>query len=122
MEAETCPVGSQVSLLICGDRKLRRLNRQWRGIDRPTDVLSFSQQEGGKQADDGFPGLPGLLGDVVISAPTAERQARRAGRSLQAELEFLLAHGILHLSGWQDDTPLRRSKMLARQQAILEDS
>ena len=60
------------------------------------------------------------LGDIVISAETAQRQAKEAGWGLQEEMRFLLMHGILHLLGWKDDTPPRRRQMLARQREILE--
>jgi probable rRNA maturation factor len=100
---------------------MRRLNREWRGIDKTTDVLSFSQSETPKGTDSPhFPDSPNLLGDVIISAPTAEKQARKSGKAFSAEIDFLLGHGILHLLGWRDDTPARREAMLARQQAIME--
>ena len=100
---------------------MRRLNREWRGKDKTTDVLSFSQRDtptGTKLAT--FPDSPNLLGDVIISAPSAEKQARKAGKTFSAEVNYLLVHGILHLLGWRDDTPALRTAMLARQQAIME--
>lgn len=121
MRAEGCPDNSQLSLLLCGDRRIRSLNRRWRGQDRATDVLSFSQLEArrGDQPGRAGYGEPLLLGDVVISVPTAAKQAARAGRTLAQELRFLLAHGILHLLGWNDATAALRERMLARQQEIL---
>lgn len=98
------------------------MNRRWRGQDRATDVLSFSQLEArGKIDSHDKVGAdrPLLLGDVVISVPTAARQAARAGRTLAQELRFLLAHGLLHLLGWNDATAASRGRMLARQQEIL---
>jgi probable rRNA maturation factor len=88
---------SQLSIVITDDEEIHVLNREWRGKDRPTDVLSFSQLEGLE-----MPGGPALLGDVVISLPTTRRQSRRRGRgrdALRAELVFLLIHGVLHLLG-----------------------
>ena len=86
---------AQLSVLIVGDRRMRRLNREYRGIDAPTDVLAFSQVEGGE------PGFhENLLGDVVISAERAARQAAGLGRSLERELDTLLVHGLLHLMGF----------------------
>lgn len=81
------------------DSEIHQLNREYRGVDRPTDVLSFSQQEGG------FPSVaPDLLGDVVISVDAAKKQAGEQGHSLEEELFILLAHGILHLLGYDHET------------------
>ena len=70
------------------DASIQELNQKWRGKDQPTDVLSFPQ------------GTPTHLGDIVISLPTARRQAERFQHSLQTELQRLLIHGILHLLGY----------------------
>jgi len=86
--AEALRVRGEVSLVLAGDRLLRRLNRDYRGKDRPTDVLSFPG--GGGEAG---------LGDVVISVETAGRNARRLGRSLLQELDVLALHGLLHVLG-----------------------
>jgi probable rRNA maturation factor len=97
---------AECGLLLVGDRAMARLNERYRGIAGPTDVLSFPMREGP------FRSLSStLLGDVVISAETADRQARRAGRSLQAESAALLIHGILHLLGYDHQTPLQKRKM-----------
>jgi probable rRNA maturation factor len=103
---------AECGLLVVGDRAMTRLNRQYRGKARSTDVLSFPMREGP------FALLsPQLLGDVVISAETADRQARAAGRALRDELAALLIHGILHLLGYDHETPAeaRRMKRLERQ-------
>jgi probable rRNA maturation factor len=99
---------AELSILLTGDDQIQKLNRIYRAKNRPTDVLSFSQREGdlGDQAGR-------LLGDVVVSVPTARRQARTSGRSLIDELTFLIAHGLLHLIGWDhltegDDRRMRR--------------
>jgi probable rRNA maturation factor len=85
---------SELSVTFVGDRTIRRLNREYRGIDKPTNVLSFSMGEGD------FAGVnPHLLGDVVISADTARREAEEEGISLGERLGFLLLHGILHVTG-----------------------
>jgi len=83
--------GVEVSILFCGDRAIRTLNRRYRGIDRPTDVLAFPAQGGG------------LLGDVVVSVPYAGRQARRRGESRAREIDRLLLHGVLHLAGYDHE-------------------
>ena len=101
--------GAELSVLITDDQHIHVLNRQWRNKDKPTDVLSFSQIEaGGEQEGDSWPDFPGMpqefeapevLGDVVISADTAYRQAVDAGVSLESEFRRLLVHGVLHLLG-----------------------
>ena len=95
------------SMTVClvSDVAMRALNRRWRGRDRSTDVLSF---EGSSQPG---PGGHGHLGDIVISIPTAARQARDAGHSLPREIRVLLLHGYLHLLGYDhetDDGAMRR--------------
>lgn len=86
---------AELSITLANDKQIRELNRQYRKIDRPTDVLAFPMQEGS------FKGLnPFLLGDVIISLETALRQANNLGHSLQQELNQLLVHGILHLLGF----------------------
>jgi probable rRNA maturation factor len=89
---------SELSLAVVGDRTIRRLNRDYLERDKPTNVISFAMQEGD------FPGLnPALLGDVVISADTAAREAAEGGVSFDARLTFLLLHGILHLTGYDHE-------------------
>lgn len=81
-----------VSLLFCGDQQMRGLNRSFRQIDRPTDVLSFPSN------DERF------LGDLAIDVPYAARQARKRGHGLDREIQILLTHGILHLLGHDHET------------------
>ncbi len=89
----TLGVGGEVSVVLAGDGLLRRLNRDFRGKDRPTDVLSFP----GGAGEEG-------LGDVVISVPTAARNARRLGHSVPRELDVLALHGFLHVLGYDHET------------------
>ena len=87
-----------MSILFVGDRAMRTLNRTYRGKDRTTDVLSFSLREGA------FPQLHRqVLGDIVISLPTAARQAKAAGDTVQREVDRLLVHGLLHLMGYDHE-------------------
>mgnify|MGYP001314494760 CR=1 FL=1 len=86
---------SEVSLVLCGDAFIHPLNRDHRNKDRPTDVLAFAQREGEFAFLDDH-----LLGDVIISLETAQRQADERGHSLLLELEILLVHGTLHLLGY----------------------
>jgi probable rRNA maturation factor len=108
--AEALRVGGEVSLVLAGDRLLRRLNRDYRGQDRPTDVLSFP-------GDGGEAGL----GDVVISVETAGRNARRLGRSLPQELDVLALHGFLHVLGHdheRDDGTMDRLERRLRRRLL----
>ena len=80
------------------DREIREINRDYLGKDRPTNVISFAMQEG-----EGAGVQPDLLGDVVISAETAARDAAEAETSFESELYFLLLHGTLHLLGYDHE-------------------
>jgi probable rRNA maturation factor len=91
--ASSLGVGGEVALLLTGDRRIRRLNAQYRGMDTPTDVLSFPG-----------PGGEAGLGDIVISVETAERNARALGRTLVRELDVLALHGFLHVLGYDHET------------------
>jgi len=108
--AEALRVRGEVSLVLAGDRLLRRLNRDFRGKDRPTDVLSFP-------GDGGEAGL----GDVVVSVETAERNARALGRTLPQELDVLALHGFLHVLGYDheaDDGTMDRLERRLRKRIL----
>lgn len=94
------------SIVLTGDDQIQNLNRIYRKKNRPTDVLAFAQREG-----DGGDPEGRLLGDVIVSIPTARRQAAAARRPLEAELTMLLAHGLLHLLGWDHATEAEDRKM-----------
>ncbi|TMA14773.1 MAG: rRNA maturation RNase YbeY [Deltaproteobacteria bacterium] len=96
----------ELSVVVVGDRRMRRLNRLFRGKDRPTDVLSFPQ--GG-----------GVIGDVVISLDTARRQAREGGWTLARELRLLVAHGILHCLGHDHEDQRGARRMAAAERRLL---
>ena len=108
----------EMGLVIGPDTTLRELNRQFRGVDAPTDVLSFAMLEGDVLTDMP-PGMPMYLGDVIVSYPRAREQARAAGHSIEEELNLLIVHGVLHLLGYDHDTEDRRKRMWARQETIL---
>ena len=91
--------GHEVSLTIVDDAEITRLNRQYFHRNRPTNVISFPMADGNAAA---IP--PHVLGDVVISAETAERQARASGGKTEDEVLFLLIHGILHLAGYDHES------------------
>ena len=97
------------------DAEIHVLNRDYRGKDRPTDVLSFPQWEG--ETFD-FGEGPIALGDLVISIETAWRQARELGHPLESELDFLTIHGTLHLLGYDHVTAVERRRMWRWQEAL----
>ena len=93
---------------------MTELNRTYRGVDKTTDVLSFSQREG--QNGDSW---DNLLGDVIISVEQARRQAIEYGHSLAREVGFLTVHGVLHLLGWDHENPEDEGRMMAKTEEIL---
>ena len=104
---------SELSLELVGDGRMRRLNREYRNKDRTTDVLAFAMRESSSP-------VVALLGDVVISLPTARRQAKEGGRSLSEELAWLLVHGVLHLCGYDHErSPAEARRMKLREQRVL---
>jgi probable rRNA maturation factor len=105
---------AELSLLLCDDRVMRRLNREHRRIDRPTDVLAFAMREGRAMVSVGE-----LLGDIAISWPTVRRQARSHGWEPERELCLLLAHGLLHLIGFDHVTRVEERRMMARAHMLM---
>jgi rRNA maturation RNase YbeY len=101
--------GAELSVVLVSDAEMRRLNRRWRGRDRPTDVLSFPQDEGRN----------GLLGDVVISLDTARRQAAEQGTTLGREADRLLIHGLLHLLGYDHERSPAEARRMQRRERTL---
>jgi probable rRNA maturation factor len=102
---------SELTVSLVDDAEARHLNREYRGKDRPTDVLSFAMREGVRVAGD-----EPVLGDVVISLDTAARQARRHAVSVADEVRTLLIHGVLHLLGYDHE----RSPAAARRMRAME--
>lgn len=101
--------------MIVDDAQIQEINRDYLERDKPTNVISFAMQEG-----EGAGVQPDLLGDVVISAETAQRDAAEVGRSFESELYFLLLHGILHLLGYDHERGSEDDarRMEAREQEI----
>jgi probable rRNA maturation factor len=95
---------AELSVLLTGDDQIQELNRLYRKKNKPTDVLAFPQDEAPR-------GAPRLLGDVIVSIPTARAQARTAKRAVIDEVTMLLAHGLLHLLGWDHDTDRKERAM-----------
>ena len=100
---------AQVSLLFCGEARIRQLKRDWFGENRATDVLSFPSGAG-----------TGYLGDIALCVPFATRQALEAGRTPPAEFALLLMHGLVHLLGHDHDTAERKKTMWAEQKRLLK--
>jgi probable rRNA maturation factor len=106
--------GCELSISLVGDAEIQALNKTWRKKDKPTDVLSFPAAPLPK-------GLPGLrpLGDIVISLDTAHRQAQEYARPLNEEVARYLAHGLLHLLGYDHERPAERARMAAAERKLL---
>lgn len=103
-------ISQSVNVLLTSDEAVRALNARFRGIDSPTDVLTFPSGEG----------LPFPLGDIAVSVPYAKLQAEARGVELHDELIALIVHGVLHLLGHDDETDAERLKMQSRMNEIGE--
>ncbi|MFR8535753.1 MAG: rRNA maturation RNase YbeY [Lacrimispora saccharolytica] len=132
LDMEQCPYEAEAELILTDPENIRRMNREFRGIDRETDVLSFPMTEYPAPAsfdfleteagDDCFNPDTGelLLGDIVISVPRAEAQAEEYGHSLRREYAFLIAHSMLHLLGYDHMSPEEAAVMEQKQEAALQ--
>jgi probable rRNA maturation factor len=112
----------EVSLVFAGSETVRQLNRDYRGVDEPTDVLAFNMllQKG---ADSSFALPPDgvtRLGEVIISYPQTVQQARAQGHSTEREVALLVIHGILHLLGYDHEEPEEETEMRERERELLE--
>jgi probable rRNA maturation factor len=103
--------GGVVEIAVVDDREIRRLNAAWRGVRRRTDVLALPLEVPQAAGD--------LVGQIVLSAETAARQARRLGVPVATELDLLVTHGVLHLVGWDDRDPVEARLMHEREREIL---
>lgn len=114
LRRENADASTSLSIVLAGDDLVRRLNRDFRQIDKPTDVLSFP-------AAQDAPGLEDYLGDVVIAVPIVAEQAAAAGHAFVAELSLLVVHGVLHLLGHDHLDADEKARMWAVQDAVLAD-
>lgn len=131
-DAEKCPYEAEVNLTLADDEAIHAINREYRGIDRPTDVLSFPMLSYETPADfshveecveENFNPDTGelLLGDIIISVNKVKEQAGSYGHSEKREYAFLILHSMLHLFGYDHETEEERGLMEARQREILDD-
>ena len=131
-DAEKCPYEAEVNLTLVDNDGIHEINREYRQIDRPTDVLSFPMQTYEAPADfshaedcveDNFNPDTGelLLGDIILSVDKVREQAAAYGHSEKREFAFLILHSMLHLFGYDHETEQEREVMEARQRSILDD-
>ena len=121
LRAENVPSPCEVSLVVTNPGTVQRLNRDYRGVDEPTDVLAFPMSH---QGDSDFVLPPDNvlhLGEVVVSYPRAVEQAEEQGHSTGRELALLVIHGMLHLLGYDHEKPEEEKKMRAREKELLEN-
>jgi len=122
LEAEGVAPPYEVSLVFTDSETVKQLNRDYRGVDEPTDVLAFYMLPQ-KEVDDSFALPPDgvtRLGEVIISYPQAVAQAKEQGHSPERELALLVIHGILHLLSYDHEEPEEESKMRERERELLE--
>ncbi len=100
----------EISILLTGDAEMKKLNSRYRGKRKTTDVLSFPSGDG--------PG-PKVIGDIVISAPKARRQAKSIGSSFEREVLFLIVHGLLHLLGYDHEKSEKDAGKMEEMQRVL---
>ena len=122
LKAEGVVLPYEVGLVFTDSEAVRQLNRDYRGVDEPTDVLAFYMLP--QKEDDSSFALPpdGVtrLGEVIISYPQAVEQAKEQGHATERELALLIIHGILHLLGYDHEEPEEEAKMRTREKELLE--
>ena len=109
---------AEISILLCHNDYIHTLNKQYRNIDRPTDVLSFALNKG---EEDGYDGPDtALLGDIIISLEKVQEQADEYGHSFERELAYLTIHGMLHILGYDHMEPDDKAEMRKEEEFILQ--
>ena len=111
LAAEEARGSWEVTVALVGDDRLQGLHRDFMGLDSPTDVMTFPSDEPSGETNGG---------ELVISVDHATTRAGAWGLSPEDEIRFLVAHGLLHLLGWRDDTDARKQSMLARQERLID--
>ncbi len=121
-------IKGEVDLTFVNNERIHELNREYRGIDRPTDVLSFAMNESSEdepeiiyEVGEGeeLEEFPDMLGDIIISVTRAQEQALEYGHSLERELGFLFVHGFLHLLGYDHQDDASEAEMMSKQEQVL---
>ena len=109
---------AEVSLILVDDQRIHTLNLEYRGVDRPTDVLSFAlQEESEEEPDSEFE--DDMLGDIVISAERAREQAEEYGHSFEREIVYLAVHGTLHLLGFDHEEETDKQEMRHKEEEVM---
>ncbi|AAU24232.1 rRNA maturation RNase YbeY [Bacillus licheniformis] len=112
--------GAEVSVTIVNNEEIQKINKEYRGKDYPTDVISFALEEDGEgEVEIIGADMPPVLGDIIISVDKAREQAEEYGHSLMRELGFLTVHGFLHLLGYDHMTEEEEKEMFTKQKEIL---
>nr|MDH3099004.1 rRNA maturation RNase YbeY [Bacillus velezensis] len=113
---------AEVSVTIVTNEEIREINRDYRGKDTPTDVISFAlEEEGEDEVEIVGADMPPVLGDIIISADRTEEQAEEYGHSFMRELGFLAVHGFLHLLGYDHMTKEEEEEMFSKQKDLLDE-
>ena len=114
---------AELAIVLTDDAAMRRLNRNWRGIDAPTNVLSFATRNPGDQPNEQSGGqfVGNHLGDIVLAYETVKREARRDGKSFDHHLAHLVVHGFLHLLGYDHANDVQARRMETTERSILRD-
>lgn len=114
------PANTEVSIMVVDNNYIQELNFIYRGQNMPTDVLSFAMNEMGEEEPDfDFSGEVNVLGDIVVSLEKAQEQSQEYGHSLERELGYLIAHGMLHLLGYDHETEQERRLMRQLEEKIM---
>ncbi|MFC7372537.1 rRNA maturation RNase YbeY [Fictibacillus iocasae] len=110
---------AEVSVTFVSRVRIQEINSEYRGKNKPTDVISFAMEEGDDELSIKGADLPRMLGDIIICHDVAKEQAEDYGHTMERELGFLAVHGFLHLLGYDHMTDVEESIMFARQEEIL---
>jgi len=120
LSAAGWPASGELTVVIGGEAQVQALNREYRGVDAPTDVLAFGERQD-QTAFVTAPDTVPYLGDIVISYPRAVEQATAYGHGVDVELSILVVHGVLHLLGYDHETTADREEMWRLQAQALEE-
>lgn len=113
------PEEAEVSLTLVDNERIHALNRDYRGVDRPTDVLSFALQEETEDEPDVYEFEDDMLGDIIISVERAREQAQEYGHSFEREVVYLAVHGTLHLLGFDHEDAQDKNEMRHKEEEVM---